>query len=242
MRTIRKGVFETNSSSVHTITFVNEQRAMDDEIKYDIPPTLHSQINFFGQGEYYSNGLVKSPQEKADYFSVALAGLMSMKFSEELCQHFSNFYEPLTKRAKITEDDLNETYHSLDDTRKKDILNDLNTRESTPTWLLDSYLKRPQDLVDKYNGLMAAIKDSISAEFARYGVEACWPSSVLDMSDWTKVSDDASAAFVTDGYIDHQSFVYESEDCVKLAELYLYPKVLFFWIFGPGEIYCDSDG
>ena len=62
MKTIRKNVFETNSSSCHVITFSDEQF-----IEY---PFNH--IDFTANGEYeWSGPDVRTPEEKADYYMVA---------------------------------------------------------------------------------------------------------------------------------------------------------------------------
>ena len=82
--------------------------------------------------------------------------------------------------------------------------------------------------------MLSQIKDSIGAYFENEGTKIIWEDTYGD--DWTKT-------LKPKGQIDHQSNIYEYEDCEKLALLFQDVPTLYKWIMTKeGALYLTSDG
>ena len=227
MRTIRLKTFETNSSSCHTITFVNNDSLVDYWSKNDF-----HELRMSSEENYYAGGEFNDPPTKAMYFSDALSAYVLRELSTKIADYYKvagvreeDFTEEASDYAK--ERLLTRTLHNgkhMDDQAFENQL--FNFAES---------LKIPDEIMTEMSEWVSQIKDSIEGYFENEGVKIIWTSSDSG-EDWTKT-------FKPEGSIDHQSNIYEDDNCLELAELFMNVPLLYKWIMSKqGSLYLDCDG
>lgn len=183
--------------------------------------------------DFYGGGEFNDPHTKAMYFSDALAAYINReKFSRTV-----EFYEKL---GSVIEEDLAADYSKS----AKRVLVDRKDYEdktlSDEAWKRALYgysdeLKVPEEIKKDLLEKVSQIKDSIEGYFENEGVEIIW-TEFCSERDWTKTLEPL-------GVIDHQSNIYEDENCEKLAELFKDVPALYKWIMSKqGSVYLDIDG
>jgi hypothetical protein len=90
-RQIRKGVFETNSSSTHSICIAKN-------VELNIPDSLHLEYGEFGWGE----DSLQSVEEKASYLFTALMQLEKKEYFNELLKTLARNDVDVTYEANST--------------------------------------------------------------------------------------------------------------------------------------------
>ena len=227
MKTVRSSVFETNSSSCHSITFCKDNKP----VKW-WPVSDFRTLRMSAEKDFYGGGEFNDPLTKAMYFSDALAAYISRERSLRVV----DFYEKL---GSVTEKDLIEGHTKS----AKEMLVDRKNHEGEPIkdeiWKNALYnysdeLKAPE-IESDIKEILSQIKDSIEGYFENEGVKVIWSDSDLG-KDWTETLEPLGA-------IDHQSSIYEDPNCEKLAKLFMDVPKLYEWIMSKdGSLYLDTDG
>lgn len=227
MKTIRSNVFETNSSSCHTITFINPD---NNHFRY-WPTGSYKTLRMSSEEDFYGGGEFNDPITKAMYFSDALSAYILREFRIKAAEYYFN--------NGITEEDFKPDFPATIHDRllkKTDYHGNPLSDEQYKNFIM-SYaedLKEQKEVLDPILELLSQIKDSIGAYFENEGTKIIWEDTYGD--DWTKT-------LKPKGQIDHQSNIYEDEDCEKLALLFQDVPTLYKWIMTKeGALYLTSDG
>lgn len=83
MRQIRTGVFETNSSSTHSICISTER-----SLPLDYPSVVHFSCKHFG----WKEAKLDSPDEKASYLYASILDLFSQRDAEKSKTRFTSIF------------------------------------------------------------------------------------------------------------------------------------------------------
>lgn len=227
MKTIRSNVFETNSSSCHTITFINPN---NNHLRY-WPSGSYKTLRMSSEEDFYGGGEFNDPITKAMYFSDALSAYILREFRNKAAEYYFN--------KGITEEDFKPDFPDTIRERllKKVDYNGYSLNDEQYKNFIMSYaedLKEQKEVLDPILELLSQIKDSIGAYFENEGIKIIWEDTYGD--DWTET-------LKPKGQIDHQSNIYEDEDCEKLALLFQDVPTLYKWIMTKeGALYLTSDG
>lgn len=226
MKTIRRGTFETNSSSCHSITFNNSGTLNTEGLEYleaSASGTYCGSDNYqyedseYGGYTYDAGAVITDLQKKFDYAMVCYAEYLNYRAMHE---------------------DKRDWYAEHPDEAKK------YQKES------DWRIPLPEDvynvLVEDYN----RTRDDIVNTFERHGILVDW--KIPEPTDFNTINtrkgydgqiwiDDFLSI---DGAIDHDSSCSQhSEDAWRLAELCHNPEGLFEFIFIPtNEIFIQYCG
>ena len=214
MKTIRSNVFETNSASCHAITFSHNAVCNHTGV-----------LRMFAEQSYSGGGILDTPEEKADYFSVALATYLRAKY---INKHFEFWNGRISDSSSIKEE-----------------LGDACG---------DSYLQKfplipsiARELISEAKRLM----DEIQAEFKSHGVEVSFSEGNYGfiVAEDRKITRSMRVQDIYDlisfqGDIDHSSSPEEDPDCdaAKLAKLAYNPESLYEFIFNDSTIDCKFVG
>ena len=158
MKTIRSNVFETNSSSCHTITFINPD---NNRLRY-WPSGSYKTLRMSSEENFYGGGEFNDPITKAMYFSDALSAYILREFSNKTAEYYFN--------KGITEEDFKPDFP---DTIRERLLkkvdyngNPLND-EQYKNFIMGyaEDLKEQKEVLDPILELLSLIKGSIGAYF-----------------------------------------------------------------------------
>lgn len=215
MKYIRRGTFETNSSSCHSITFDNDGKNVqgDTKVLYAEARNIYCgssnyQYNREYGYEYDAGAPIGNPQGKFEYALIC-------------------FIEQLETMAN---DDKVKWYDEHPDEKAKYETKDFSIRWRAP--LPEKIYKR---IVDDYE----ITKSLIIEKFAdKYGIEVEWeipePRSLEEVNNG-KYSDGTPcirSLFDVDGCIDHDSScIQHTEDAWTLANMVRDPEELYNWTF-----------
>ena len=239
MRTIRKFVFETNSSSAHSLTFATKGSGA----KYNNSKILDWKGEEYGweREEYHS------PQAKFSYYLVALQDWLSMKQKQEYAKRhkipatysdtiYDFSFGSLERIARAIQD--NDKYwidhYKVIDKENIEYISKLASQKVRGlydfliskgcTFKSFDYTNDSHEFI--YDGTDYELFDAL--EHLKDAPENEW-KKYPDISNWIDFG----------GYIDHQSGPSEDSDCRKLAE-FSYEEV-FDWIFGDSSVITDND-
>lgn len=221
MVSIRDSVFESNSSSCHSITFSSENSGHQ-----NVPITLDFRGNDFGwRRELYSD-----PQSKLEYWLSAYSSLIRLHRLEEMQKllKLKDLYWISSKvkedgssgpcDAKVYRDTANEVLAHL-----KAVFEAL--QQHGVKLHFAEYDNRDNFVYDFGNSVEEYLDTLKEANTAR---------------DVTKLCDPDFNFLVKMGYgIDHQSDVREDEDCRFLAKST--PDEVVDWILGDGSVETGND-
>ena len=220
MRTIREHVFETNSSSCHSLTV--SDKPLPSDLK--LPKTLL----MAGTKWYDANPDLVSPEEKADYVAVCLAEYLEW----ELDIRTVKLYREFVPSEKWEEFERAVDGFSCGTCKVDDVDVPLMYRAT------DS-LHPPRKIVDTVNEHFETIKKNIETTFAKHGVQVKW--SDKDNRGIGITFD----SVIVQGSIDDRS---SPRNCYQPTKAIFEmlnedePERLFNFIFNPESIiHCDSD-
>ena len=213
MKTIRNNVFETNSSSCHSLTFFDDVREHDFE---KVSRLYFSADKYFYGGDCY----ISDATTKGRYYSCALASYIELQRE--------NLKRKYYLRKKIISDDMflydDPNYFDLKIKVKQLPKKEFENNYHKYSWLL----KCPEKIVQQIQDLLNTIKNSLNDFFKQKNIEIIWTDIENPHHDWTMIKSDGNID--TTECIDHQSDALESNDCYRLAELYKNPENLYNWI------------
>ena len=211
MKYIRRGTFETNSSSCHSITFDNSGNNVQGETKhlYAEARNIYCGSNNYqydreGGYEYDAGAPLGNPQEKFEYALIC-------------------YLEQLETMAN---DEKEKWYNEHPDEKAKYDTKELNVRWNAP--LPEEIYNK---LVDDYKTTKSFIIDTFANE---YDIEVEW--DIPDPRTLDEVNSSNSSytkgLFDIDGCIDHDSScIQHVEDAWKLADMVRDPYQLYNWTF-----------
>lgn len=212
MKTIRNNVFETNSSSCHSITFNNVLSPNFENVKK----------LYFSCDEYFYGGdvTVDDAETKALYYSVALASYIKMKLEDYKRDFFLKNFESRFDYFKNFGSDYGVNYQNELKTISK---KDFKKNYYNFSWVL----VYPPEVIKKGQKLLNKIKKKLDNYFNEKGVEIVWTDRNNQNKDWTILTDEGVKSTEC---IDHQSSASESPECVIFVEFYKTPEKVYNWI------------
>lgn len=206
MRTIRKHVFETNSSSCHSITFESA------EVRTKYPNRLYMRA----EGCYSSGGTLYRPEDKADYFAVCLAGWLKYMLLQKKKEYYNNLLDNPAVSEVI-----------------KEIFN-ITDKQSMYIYGLPTPNKFKDEIEDLFNSRKAEISEVFKThgvEVIWDESEDSYHKEPHIYIERNPLSSNYDAVVVCEGAIDHESSAeFGSSDAIKLATLS--PEELFVFIYG----------
>ena len=211
MISIREYVFESNSSSCHSLTFSSNQ---------PIKQLNNFKLKWCGNDFGWEQREYKDPQSKFSYWLVAF-----MIYIDNY-QHQEERKIRKTKDFWITDDKrywdkYNGPAHLKSFTKAGNIF------QQTILEVLDIFKKRGVVFEFDIEGRGTVTEDEFIQDVHKRSDEKSYSR------DYTVLACDYG------GYIDHQSGPCESNECKKLATMK--PKKVFEWVFGDGYIVTDND-
>ncbi len=222
MRTIREHVFETNSSSCHSLTVSDKQLPSD--LKF--PKTLL----MAGTNWYDANSDLVNPEEKADYVAVCLAEYLEWELDLRTVKFYREFVPSKKWGAFERAVDGHSWY-----TCKVDGVDVPAMYRATDS------LRPPRKVVETVTEHFETIKKNIETTFAKHGVQVKW----FDKDNRGIDFDFVNGGVMVKGSIDDRS---SPRNCYQETKAIIEmlnedePERLFNFIFNPESIvHCDSD-
>lgn len=211
MKTIRRHTFETNSSSCHSITF-----------GYNVGTIYPKELPMMATAYYCGQGELSSPEDKADYFSVAMMENFSRILMDMKAEYYKNAF---AEKPDIFTDIFNFNYEIISGWKVSSL--------PTPRSMRAAFLKmvgfRLEEISDYFltKGVRVIFDDG-----KNHGISICQ----------SEYSPDYKKVFSYPGNIDHESSPLEEvEDAIKLAELPV--EKLFDFIYATdSSINCEYNG
>lgn len=221
MKTIRHSVFETNSSSCHSVTF-------SDVITNTSP--MPSEVRFFAEGLYCSEGALAHFEKKADYLSVCMGEYMRLLVFAYTTRYYKERYtdEAWTEFMSDKKWSLHELYDSV-------------PGYDEAILFIHQWLKIPQEALDFAKEWFDGAKSAITEYFRERGVDAVF-DDYYDENRGIRIHD---GYIHFDGGIDHESSAeYANTPGMDLATMWSRDMPAFFdLIFNPNSIiHCDYCG
>ena len=222
MKTIRKEVFETNSSSCHSLTV--SDKPLPSDLK--LPKTL-----LMAGGQWYdANSDLVTPEEKADYVAVCLAEYIAF----ELDIRTVKLYREFVPAEKWEEFENAIDGHSWWRTCKVDCVDVPAMYRATDS------LHPPRKVVETVTKHLETIKKNIETTFAKHDVKVKWFDK-----DTRRIDIDFDGNVLVKGSIDDRS---SPRNCYQETRAIIdmlnedEPERLFNFIFNPESIiHCNSD-
>ena len=222
MYSIRENVFETNSSSCHSLTFSTEG---------DLPKTVNFHLDFAGGSYQWEFRTYHDPQSKFSYWLNAFAELQSVLLREKNAKLKGSDYYYITEYMDngwgktsgpsdkgIYEEVLKEAANHLEKV--------LKAFEEIGVQL---HFTPYEDETHSYSGM----EDNIDS-YIEYFLKVNQPKKLTDLCR-------GYFNFIVDlgDGIDHQSGPKEDSDCRRLAEFE--PKEVLEWVLGDGYFETGND-
>ena len=232
MKSVRQGVFESNSSSMHSISFAT--------------PDSYRKYNYKGQCLYWTGGefgwedrMYLDPRDKFSYWLTAFANYLQVKQLEDIKKSYPKV-RFLVDNEKERRKYLNDKYYCY--TNEEVILPD----EKSTLYIKNFAVKR---ITDVYNLFKKKEIDFIDFTFFDYRENKLIKETCeKDFQDWLEYLRNLKSfpdfrnignLIDFDGYIDHQSAPSEDSDCYELAAME--PEYVFNWVFGNGSFKTGND-
>lgn len=235
MISIRESVFESNSSSCHSISFSRPKSA-----KY------YQSVVLDWEGSEYGWGFASFTdfQSKFSYYLTALPTWLSIMQKKEYAERhgiskeygqYSFSFETPERIATVRKE--NDTYgikyYKEIDSKNIEYIKNLTYDKLTSIY---EFLKKAGCIFGHFNlspnssGCTVVNEDVFleTLQQLKDSKELDWKNKP-DVSDWVYFG----------GYIDHQSSPAEDPDCFKLASMN--PEELLDWIFGDGHFETGND-
>ena len=229
MKSIREGVFETNSSSMHSISFATP----DSYRKYD----YKGQCLYWTGGEFgWEDRIYLDSSDKFSYWLTAFTDYLRVKQLEDIKKSYP--------KARILVDNEKEYREYTRDyyTSEQVILPD----EKSTLYIKNFAVKRITDvyLFFKDNDIEfvdftffdyrenKTITETYKEDFLNW-LE--YLRNLNSFPDFRKIDNLIDFS----GYIDHQSAPSEDADCYELAAME--PEEVFNWVFGNGSFKTGND-